>query len=180
MFEALNMKKWIQRIAGFFAIVSLFIACSKDSGPEFFVKIKTDSGWVTFDGVGEYGIDTKDSNFYKILVNGTRPESLYSFDILVRKQDTVPIPPGLYMNNSIDYDVIVSYSRPDDLNNLEYFHSAEDVPNREPSSYSVKFLNITDEIIEGNFFGNYLTKTGTIDSTLVTITEGSFRVKRFR
>lgn len=167
-------------MTAFFALVILFIACSKDAGPEYFVKIKTDSGWVTFDGVGEYGVDTKDSNFYKILINGRLPQSLNSFDILIRKQDSVPIPPGLYMTNSMEYDMIVSYTRPDDFNNLEYFHSVEDIPNREPSAYSVKFFNITDEIIEGNFFGNYLTKVGTIDSTLVTITEGSFRVKRFR
>lgn len=175
------MKKWIQLTAALFALTVLFLACSKDdTGPDFFVKIKTDSGWVTFDGVGEYGIDRQDSSFYKLLINGKLPQTLYSFDILIRKQDSVPIPPGLYMTDSKEYELIVSYSRPDSFNNLEYFHSMEDVPNREPSAYSAKISNITDEFIEGNFFGNYLTKTGTIDSSLVTIPEGSFKVKRFR
>ncbi len=159
----------------------VFYACSKnDTGPEYFVSIRTDSGLLTFDGVGDYGIDTEDSSYFKLLINGKQPQSFYSFDILIRKKDSIPLDIGLYKTNSLDYEMVVSYTRPDSSNNLEYFHSIENVPNREPSLYTAKISKITDETIEGEFFGNYLTKVGTIDSSLVAIPEGNFRVKRFR
>ncbi len=169
----------------YFIALVLFLgviqSCTKnDTGPEFFVSIRTDTGLVTFDGVGEYGIDENDSSYFKLLINGKQPQSCYSFHILIRRKDSIPLEVGLYKTNSIDYEMIVSYTRPDSSINLEYFHSKENVPNREPSLYTAKISKITDEIIEGDFFGNYLTKVGTIDSSLVTIHEGNFRVKRFR
>lgn len=161
--------------------IGILYSCTKtDTGPEYFVSIRTDSGLVTFDGVGEYGIDEEDSSYFKLLVNGKQLQSLYSFDILIRRKDSTPLEVGIYKTNSIDYEMIVSYTRPDSSINLEYFHSKENVPNREPSLYTAKISKITDEIIEGDFFGNYLTKVGTIDSSLVAIPEGNFRVKRFR
>lgn len=154
----------------------LFPGCSKSKDVEYYMKVKINGDWVTFNtALGELGPDLGDPSKTNFLASGRSKDQKTIFDVSFQVDGSNSISTGTYEYG----DVVMMFNYLIDFGGPNFKSYAETWldPNPEPF-FTVTLTSIDDKTVRGSFTGNYLVEDFTDE--VLNVTEGEFVVRRIR
>jgi hypothetical protein len=167
--------KWLTALF-FSAIVVVFFSCTKTETGDItsYIRVKKNSVWTYFKATGQIEPDFFDSTRTNLGISSFNPDTTEVFSISIQVDSTI-FPLGGYVSGQISPYVIIDYTTGLKSNPVNY--EISDAPGRAPSQYTVVVTSITDNFIDGTFYGNYLFDSfGGVYT--YEIPEGEFHVRR--
>ena len=158
-------------------VFSLF-GCKKNSGDDYFVKLKINGNWETWSQnvIGELGPDFANPAKTDFGVTSYNDAQTDGFDLTIQI-DGSNFTTGTYESDDPLYYIVIDYFT-GISGGTSRFYGISTAPGQPDSKYTVHVTSITNTTLRGTFTGNYLYDD--IADESINITEGEFFVRRAR
>ncbi len=153
-----------------------FFGCKKSSGDGYYVKLKINGSWITWEtAIGELGPDFADpaKTDFGVTANNDSQDDVFDLTIQINGSNFTT---GTYASDNLNYYIVIDYLK--DASGNAKFYQISDAPGRPACKFTVNVTAITSTTLKGTFTGNYLYDD--IDDESLELTEGEFFVRRAR